>query len=103
MKVYTVPQPERQSVAIYVIMREEDDGTKHCLFMDRQSARKIQRVPMGGELPYYMILPDEIAEPLADALRPPFEPDATERHLDDAVEVRDRLLGLVERLTGGAR
>lgn len=50
----------------------------------------------GEEAPLYMRpIPLDIAEALGKALAP--RPEATERHLDDALDVRDRLLTLIER------
>lgn len=54
-----------------------------------------QSVEPGALPPMFMSLPDEIAQLLKVELDGGREP-ATNRHLTDAIEVRDRLLTLVE-------
>lgn len=53
----------------------------------------------GEEPPCYLDLPLQIAELLKVELDGGREP-ATNRHLDDAIAVRDRLLAMVERSGG---
>jgi hypothetical protein len=47
------------------------------------------------EPPVYLVIGDQEAEMIADAIRP--RPQVNERHLDDAIQVRDRLLSMAER------
>jgi hypothetical protein len=56
-------------------------------------------VDPGEEPPRYLDLPMQIAELLKVELDGGREP-ATNRHLDDAIAVRDRLLAMVERSSG---
>jgi hypothetical protein len=75
-----------------------DSGSTVRRFMTRGRDGEppmIKEVPMGNEPPLWDWFPEEIAADLAEALAP--RPQATERHLDDAIDVRDRLLTLVER------
>lgn len=58
---------------------------------------EVIEVPLGMEPPLWDWFPYQVAEQLGELLAP--RPQATERHLDDAIGVRDRLLSLVELVT----
>lgn len=92
MNVYAVLEPHRMSVVVYVQVGETDHGSK--LFMSNDYS--VTEVAMGQEPPFYLRLPTEIAEQVGKAIAP--RPEATERHLDDAIEIRDRLLTVVETI-----
>jgi hypothetical protein len=89
-KVFTEYLPAMQSVAVYV--REGDAENGGGWF--RTASNDVLEVPAGGEAPRYMLVPSLIADAIAEALAP--RPEASARHLDDAIAVRDRLLALVE-------
>lgn len=104
MKFHTQIDPIRQRVNVYCEMGAGDDGTR--LFQvrhhdplyeepDTNLPPGIHRVPTGAEPPLWDWYPLEVVSELAEALNP--RPPATARHLDDAIEVRDRLMLLVER------
>lgn len=93
MKVYAINDPIRQSVAVYVERGELQNGDRlfeH--FVDGHL--KVSPVRMDCEPPLYMRIPERIAVAVGEALAP--RPEAAERHLDDVIAVRDRLLTLVE-------
>jgi hypothetical protein len=91
MKVYVVREPARQTLLVYA--QVADDGTKRA-FLTGPDGR-LHWVEHGEEPPSYVRLDERIAEALVEAIEP--RPVATERHLDDAIKVRDALLGMVER------
>ncbi len=95
MNVYAVREPVRQSVAVYVELHREPNGAAIFEAPDGVNVT----VPPGAEAPLYMRVPMRIAESVAEALAP--RPVATERHLDDAIALRDRLLTLVEKAHDG--
>lgn len=101
MKVYTVREPERQTVRVYVELNagpDEGDGryARWFQYRDAEGRIAIMKVAPGDEPPLWDRVPEPIAQALGEALAP--RPAATERHLDDAIAVRDRLLAMVERL-----
>lgn len=104
MKVYAIHEPVRQSFAVYVELGAVEDGRYFETLSAGQrgvigSERETVKVPHGEEPPLWARIPQEIAEALAEALAP--RPVATERHLDDAIALRDRLLTLVEKAHDG--
>lgn len=90
MKVHAVYEPERHSVRIYIESGATEDGRRVYTGSDH----KPYVVAPGQEPPMYMRLDSEIAQAVAEALQP--KPVASERHLDDAIMIRDRLMRLVE-------
>lgn len=92
MNVFAVHRPEMQSTLVYVKLGERDGSG---LFQTYDG--EVREVPMGTEPPLYMRIPDPIAEAVGKALAP--RPVATERHLEDAMNVRDWALGLIDKLT----
>lgn len=89
MKVYAHHDIVRQRVVVYIETAVED-GFRWYQGMDGT----LHQVRPGDEPPMYAAIPDEVAEAVGEALAP--RPDVTGRHLDDALEVRDRLLTLIE-------
>lgn len=96
MKFYAVHDLLRQRINLYCELGVRDDGVR--LFAVRESPLydrgPVQEVTIGSEPPLWDWFPDDAVGPLAEALAP--RPVATERHLDDALTVRDRLLSLFE-------
>lgn len=92
MKVHAIHEIERNSVRIYIEVGIDADGRHLYLKPD---GHPVGIFP-GAEPPLYMRLDQMIAEAIAEALSPP--PVASARHLDDAIEVRDRVMTLVEKL-----
>lgn len=90
MKVQAYRDPIRQRFNILVELGTDPSGKR--LYMASDSS--IVDVAFGEEPPLYMSIPEQIANALAEALDP--RPPATERHLDDAIDVRDRMITLVE-------
>lgn len=97
MKVYAVPEPERQSIRVYVETGTDTGGSRWFVTNDPLDAPV--KVEPGVEPPLWARVPMHIAEAIAEALAP--RPAATERHLDDAIALRDRLLSLVEKAHDG--
>jgi hypothetical protein len=97
-RIYTHHDPIRQRVNIYVQVSEEEDGSRWFQAGGDPSkfhgAGELTRVPQGQEPPLWGWVSDEIAEALGKALAPP--PDFGARHLEDAIDVRDRLLVILE-------
>jgi hypothetical protein len=98
MKVYAIAEPVRRSVAVYVEVHEDSEGVRHFETLAGGAARIVEVAP-GAEPPMWARVPERIAAALAEALAP--RPVATERHLDDAIALRDRLLTLVEKAHDG--
>ena len=94
MRIYAQPDPIRQAVYVYVELGTDEQGRR--TFDSGEPGKMPVAVPMGAEPPRYMTVPMQIAEKIGEALAP--RPDVTERHLDDAIVVRDRALTLVEIL-----
>lgn len=92
-EVYVVPELERQTLRVYVQIGEDEEGRYFLTRRDDQPYVEI--VPRMAEPPMYARIEQDIAEALGEALAP--RPEATERHLDDALRMRDRLFELVER------
>jgi hypothetical protein len=94
MRFRTHIDPIRQRVLVYCEVGRAENGSR--LFVSRhEHPNEVVEVRPGGEPPIWDRFPMEIADELAEALNP--RPPVTERHLDDAIAVRDRLLTLVER------
>lgn len=97
MKVYTVHRPERMGYNVYVEVGQANDGSKwfatlpNPLYSDGGPVQ----VAVGEEAPIYMFVPEQIAKALGEALAP--RPEATERHLEDAMYTRDRMIDFVEK------
>jgi antitoxin component of MazEF toxin-antitoxin module len=86
----------RDSLTVYYIVREEEDGRKLCCVYDNGGPR-FHEVFHGQEMPVYMRIPRDVAETMGlKADGEVEEESATNAHLDDTREVRDRLLTLVE-------
>ena len=88
--VFTIYRPERMCYDVYVQIGVDDNGMRIFQTADR----RIEHVPSGQEAPRYATVDVMIAEALGEALAP--REEASERHLNDALRVRDRLLTLVE-------
>lgn len=97
MNVYAIREPARQTVAVYVEVGEDTDGARWFHVQDPLEGPV--RVVRGTEPPLWARVPMWIAEAIGEALAP--RPEATERHLDDAIAIRDRLLSLVEKAHDG--
>lgn len=91
MNVYATIEPHRMSVVVYVQIGTDDSGDK--MFMTAE--RDIVNVALGSEPPFFLRLPIEIAEKVGEALAP--RQEASARHLDDAIGVRDRMIDFVEK------
>lgn len=91
MEVRVVHNPARESVDIYVFRRvNQDQRMYHRMDEPPVILNAMEEAPVFGRFPV------EVIEAIAREISPPTETDATERHLDDAVMIRDRLLTLVE-------
>jgi hypothetical protein len=90
MKFHTHIDPIRQRVLVYCEVGEQD-GRR--IFQTREPQNVV--VAMGEEPLPWDWFPLEVVSELAEALSS--RPAVTERHLDDAIAVRDRLLAMVER------
>lgn len=90
MRAFVVHEPERESLRLYLEIAELENGSR--LFKTYNGG--FQEVPMGSEPPMYLRLPEPFVRPIADAIAP--RPEFGERHLNDAIEVRDRLLKMIE-------
>jgi hypothetical protein len=98
MKFFVKPDPVRQRVLVYCQL-PDDPGTGDRMFLARRNEEQyispmVHRIGLGGEPPIWDWFPEEVAVLLGEALAP--RPDFGERHLEDALTVRDRLLTLVE-------
>jgi len=91
MKVHVIRRPEALAIDIYIELERRPDGSTLCKAGDLE----ILEVAPGEEMPRYVRLFNEVAEAIVTELMPP--PVATDRHLRDAIGVRDRLLTLVEK------
>lgn len=91
MEVSVYNDPVKQQTIVLIELGTDDHGVMH--FMDERGAAV--PVLMGQEPPTYMTIPIQVAKAIGEALAP--RPEASARHLNDAIEVRDRLLSLVER------
>jgi hypothetical protein len=89
MKVHTIHEPLRDRINVFV-----EVGTNHWL-THVDGEQHIVDAPPEAEPPKFVSLPCSVAEDLKLALDGRPEP-ATNRHLEDAIAVRDRLLWLVE-------
>lgn len=90
-KAQTVFRPEFRRWDVYVQLGSTAEGR---MMYDQLDGPPILVAPM-TEAPIYMSVPADVGQAIADALNN--RPAATERHLDDAIAVRDRLLDLVDR------
>jgi hypothetical protein len=88
--------PARQRFNVYFeLPPDPHTGERRFMTRGRDGAPpEIHNVALGNEPPLWDWFPEEIARELGEALAP--RPDVTERHLDDAIEVRDRLLTVLE-------
>jgi hypothetical protein len=98
MRVFAIKDLPREAINIYVEFGVREDGTRiYQTQITDTGNHTLVNVGPGGEAPMYCKpIPMHIAEQIAEALSP--RPEATERHLDDAIDVRDRALSLVERV-----
>lgn len=88
-RIPVVYRPEREVYMVYVMLGTTDEGNRLYRAEDG-----VHPVPPNGEAPAYMTVGADIARAIGEALAP--RPEATERHLDDAIATRDRLLSLIE-------
>lgn len=72
-----------------------------CMVYNGKLWEMVERIPPGESHPVAFSVPRYAVHDLIAALQHPGvdRPAATERHLDDAIEVRDRLLSLVEQFS----
>lgn len=105
MKVYAHNDPIRQRVVVYVEVSVEEDGGRWFragkVNALQSGDTELVLVAPGAEPPMYLSIPYEVAEAVGEALAP--RPAVTERHLDDAIVVRDRLLRVMEMDSEAAR
>lgn len=99
MKFLTVYDPERMSFRVYLRLTDEPNEQGAYLYRSGHDPKlycspEIAEVRPGQEPPLYMRIEEALVSALAEALAP--RPEFSERHLDDALTVRDRLLTLVE-------
>lgn len=89
-KVWTVRRPERMSWDVYVQIGVQED--RYALFQapDAEGRGRLVAVAPGSEAPRYLFVEDTIAQALGEALAP--RQEASARHLDDALGLRDRLI-----------
>jgi hypothetical protein len=95
MKFEVQHDPIRQRVLVYCRLPDNRDGDK--VYMTRGGdghASEVRTVSYGHEPPLWDWFPWEVAEALGEVLAP--RPEFSERFLEDALTVRDRLLALVE-------
>jgi len=97
MDVIAVPVPQRMGTDIYIRLAESTPTTPG-LFLGMY--QEVLEVHEGEEPPLYLHLPDNIKDALLETFRPRVDP--SERHLKDALGVRDRLMVLLEASTIGA-
>lgn len=93
MKAHAVHIPQKLGYDILIELGEGSGDQRW--FLDRNGAPQI--VPMGGEAPVYMHIPEPVALALGEELNPA-EPPATREHLNYAMDVGDRMMTLVEKL-----
>ncbi len=86
MRVYAIREPARRTILVYVELGAEGDGSRYFESIAAGNRETVKVAP-GEEPPMWLRVPEEIAAAVAEALAP--RPAATERHLDDAIEVRD--------------
>lgn len=100
MRVYAEREWARQTIAVYVELRGPDEHGDRLfetfVTHGEDATLTAVRVRHGEPPPMWLRIPVQVAQALGEALAP--RPEVTERHLDDALVVRDRLLGLVERV-----
>lgn len=101
MNVYAVSDPIRRQMVVYVEVNGDPNasGLSRWFSYVEDGSPMVMEVAAGAEPPAYMRVDMRIAEHIAEALAP--RPEATERHLDDAIAIRDRLLSLVEKAHDG--
>lgn len=92
-KAVAVREPRMDALLLYVYREGHDmNGPLRMYFRDEGEPLLVRP---GEEGPMYCRpIPTYIAEALGLALAP--RPEFGERHLDDAIAVRDRLLALIE-------
>lgn len=93
MKVYVTHDVTRQLFNIYIEEAPADDRGGRWF----RTHECCQLIAYGAEPPVWAQLPEGVAASLAEALSPWAVTVASERHLNDAIAVRDRLLAIVER------
>ena len=86
----------KRTAKVYCGLYPADGGGMVCLTTEGQTT-----IGEDEEAPLWFEVPQSLVESLAAQLtnRPAF----SDRHLDDAIKVRDRLLTLVERLPAPVR
>jgi hypothetical protein len=89
-----VRDPAREAYNIYIHVGTDNDGNRFYLTQDPDGRLKNERIHPNAEAPLYMRIPNHVADAIAEELRP--LPEASGRHLNDAIVVRDRLLTMVE-------
>lgn len=99
-EIIAVRRPERQCVDLYHKLGPVAEKPGYTWFEGRSAVdgggTRLMEVADFAEPPLFMRVSDSVAAAVADALRPPVE--ASARHLDDAIEIRDRLLDIVDRV-----
>jgi hypothetical protein len=102
MKFHVHHDPVRQRVNIYCEAGSDPD-TGVRVFLTRRTGEhwgeQAHQIGLGMEPPLWDWFPDDAVGPLAEALSP--RPVATERHLDDALAMRDRVFKLHEAMIMG--
>ena len=86
-----------KKVDIWVYSRHHD-GSLSIFYFDEEDA--FVEVAAGQSLPERpsLCIPNEMLQAIVDAATPQFPPSQTlDRHLQDAIKVRDRLLTLIEK------
>lgn len=106
--VRIIEEWQTRSHAVYVLVRAYAGAPRGVLASDGQTVQPITEgyavhadgSPARGAIEATVRLPEGVLDKLVQVYSgQATAPPATERHLDDATKTRDRLLGLVERLT----
>lgn len=94
MKVTAVYDAPSERYLIYVEIGRQDDSR----WMSVPNAPPVLVAP-GEEAPIYLLVRQDIAEAIVEAIEPNRE--FSSRFLDDTLVIRDRLLKLVEAIVEG--
>lgn len=88
-------EPWMERMVIYCKMGSYEDGCRMYATRPHGPAPYWMIVAPMEEPPLYLVIGTQEADAIAEAIQQ--RPEATERHLDDAMDVRDRLLTMMEK------